>query len=169
MNVEIDPHAGITARRRDSVNRPASPRPNQAARRYDPAMLDSPIRLSGDAISDETQLDGKRHLTLQLVDPLDDWLVTLHLILDLEGGRHEAELELEHGDDAVWSGVLHGEAVVDSQTEDADLDGGLRCEAIFRGEDGDRVSLALLESDPGAFEAVCGPGETAGESSPPDG
>lgn len=132
-------------------------------------MLDRPIRLSGDATSDETQLDGKRHLTLQLVDPLDDWLATLHLILDLEGGRHEAELELEHGDDAVWSGVLHGEAVVDSQVEDADLDGGLRCEAIFRGEDGDRVSLSLLERAPGAFEAVCAPGEIGGGSSPRDG
>ncbi len=128
-------------------------------------MLESPIHLSGDAVSDETQLDGKRHLTLQLVDPFEVWLATLHLILDLEGGRHEAELELEQGDESVWSGVLDGEIRVGAQTEDdADLDGGLRCEAVFRGEEGDRVSVALSESEPGFFDAVCGPNGSAGES-----
>jgi hypothetical protein len=128
-------------------------------------MLDGPIHLSGDAVSDETQLDGKRHLTLQLVDPLELWLAALHLILDLEGGRHEAELELERGDESVWSGVLAGEIRMGAQTEDdADLDGGLRCEAVFRGEDDERVSVALSESEPGAFDAVCGPSGNAGES-----
>ena len=118
-------------------------------------MLPGPITFSGDAIADETQLDGKRHLTLQLVDSLEIWLATVHLILDLEGGRHEAELELARGAEAVWSGALDGEAQVEADTE---AGGGLRCEAVFHGEDGERVFLSVIESDAGYFDAVCAPG-----------
>ncbi len=128
-------------------------------------MLDSPVHLSGDAVSDEIQLDGKRHLTLQLVDALGLWLATLYLVLDLEGGHHEAELELEHGDALIWPGVLDGEIRIGAQIEDdVDLDGGLRCKAIFRGENGIRVSVALAESKPGVFDAICDPSGSWGES-----
>ena len=63
--------------------------------------------LQGAAVQDERQLDGSRHLTVDLVDPLGGWLCSLHCILDAEGGLREAELDLETPD-GPWSAGLDG-------------------------------------------------------------
>ncbi len=110
-------------------------------------MLPETVEMQGDAIADETQLDGKRHLTVELADARGDWLCTVHLILDREGGEHEAELELEGPEDAVWSGAMVSLDVTE-------LDESVELQGIFRADEGAAADLELREGEGGAFTAT---------------
>lgn len=109
-----------------------------------------PLSLEGDAVSDETQLDGTRHLTIELADAAEDWLCTLHLILDAEGGRHEGELELDGPGDTVWTAALR-----DVDEWDPDEDAATLTARFASGDDGvaAAASVALSEAAPGRFRA----------------
>lgn len=95
---------------------------------------------TGEAVQDERQLDGSRHLTVDLVDPFGGWFLSLHSILDADGGLREAELELE-SPDGPWSGAL--EAV-----ERISREGPLRLLATFA-DAGFQVRLDLQQADDG--------------------
>ncbi len=98
--------------------------------------------LRGEPVSDEVQLDGSRHLTVQAGDAGQQWLVTLHLIVDREHDLREGELTLE-GPDAAWSGAL--EDVLDFEAR-----GSLRLRALFCDPDaGEEQVVVELEEDAG--------------------
>ncbi|PZC49408.1 MAG: hypothetical protein DK306_000647 [Chloroflexi bacterium] len=103
----------------------------------------------GEAVRDERQLDGSRHLTVDLVDSFGSWYVSLHSILDREGGLREAELELE-SPDGPWSGGL-------DVVEQISGEGPLRLRATFE-DAGFHLRLDLQEFDDGAgFAATLEP------------
>ena len=79
-------------------------------------MFDSPIALHGDIVGDERQLDGSRHLTLDLVDDDGAWFCTLTLIIDRENRLREGGVEID-GPARVGSAVLN--RVLDLQVEPA--------------------------------------------------
>jgi hypothetical protein len=112
--------------------------------------LPGSLSLEGDAVSDETQLDGTRHLTIELADAEEDWLCTLHLILDAEGGQHEGELELDGPGDAVWTAALR-----DVDDWDPDEEGATLTAHFSSGDDGAAAAaaVALSEAARGRFRA----------------
>jgi hypothetical protein len=79
-------------------------------------MFDSPIVFGGDIVGDERQLDGTRHLTLELVDADAAWRCALNLILDRENRLREGSVEIE-GPEGAGSAVL--DRVLELQVEPA--------------------------------------------------
>jgi len=119
-----------------------------------PSLPPGSLSMEGDAVSDETQLDGTRHLTIELADDAEDWLCTLHLILDAEGGRHEGELELDGPGDAVWTAALR-----DVDEWDAAADGATLTARFTSAEDGAwSAEVTLAEAARGRFTARLTPG-----------
>ncbi len=96
--------------------------------------------LRGAAVQDERQLDGSRHLTVDLADPLGAWACSLQGVLDRGGALSEAELELETPD-GPWSGGL-------AAVERVSREPPLRLLAVFE-DAGFRIRLDLRESDDG--------------------
>ncbi len=106
-------------------------------------------QLQGAAVEDERQLDGSRHLTVDLADAMGGWYCSLHAILDREGGLREAELELD-SPDGPWSGAL-------AAVERATAERPLRLLATFE-DAGFEIRLDLRESDDGdGFRATLTP------------
>ena len=105
-------------------------------------MLPDVLTLRGDAVADERQLDGKRHLTMELVAGEATWLCTLHLILDTEGGRHEGELALEGPGEEVWVGGL-------DVVEDTAVEERVSLVGRFESEEGERLEVELEEGEGG--------------------
>ena len=106
--------------------------------------------LQGQAVQDERQLDGSRHLELELVDPLGGWLCSLHCILERDGAVREAELDLD-SPDGPWSAGLDA---VDRISTEGPLrllasftDAGFTLRLDLRELDEGGGFLALLESD----------------------
>jgi hypothetical protein len=79
-----------------------------------PTMRDRSITLRGDIVGDERQLDGSRHLTLDLVDAADAWSCTLSLVVDRHNRLREGIVELD-GPERSGSAVL--DRVLDLQVE----------------------------------------------------
>lgn len=90
-------------------------------------MQPDPPPLQGEAVMDERQLDGARHLTLDFAAAAGDWSVALHLVMDRDGAPREGELEIE-GAGGVWSGAL-------VRVEAVETAGPLRLRASFRADD----------------------------------
>ena len=86
-----------------------------------------PPPLSGQSVRDERQLDGARHLTLDLADATRDWSATVHLVLDRDGAPREGEIDIE-GPGGIWSGAITGGEAVESE-------GQLHLRARFLGDD----------------------------------
>lgn len=101
-------------------------------------MADEAIILTGDAVDDERQLDGRRHLTIDLVDESDEWFCTTHLIFGAKGGLDEAEIEVE-GPGRIWSGVLQEVLALSEE-------GPLELRARFAELDGAEAGLELSEA-----------------------
>lgn len=102
--------------------------------------------LQGEAVSDERQLDGSRHLVIEAADAGQDGLVSLRLVISREGELAEGELEIARGEDA-WSGGLLRQVRVDS-------DSPLRAHARFGDPNAERVArwMEVVEGDePGLF------------------
>ena len=114
-------------------------------------MLQEPIALMGKAVADETQLDGCRHLTLELVDAADTWACTVHLVLDVEGSEHEGEIELDGSADDFWLGTLIDLTATELEDE-------LSLHGVFRSDGGESLELELDEEAAGRFAAQLGPG-----------
>jgi hypothetical protein len=109
--------------------------------------------LHGVAVQDERQLDGSRHLTVDLADPGGDWACSLQGVLDRGGALHEAELELDTPD-GPWSGAL-------AAVERVRPEPPLRLLAIFE-DAGFGIRLDLQESDDdGGFLARLEPRDDA--------
>ena len=68
-------------------------------------MRDGPSAFRGDALSDEIQLDGSRHLTIGANDETRAWACTLHLIFEAEGGLREGEIDVQ-GPGEAFSGEI---------------------------------------------------------------
>ncbi len=116
-------------------------------------MADGTVTLRGEATSDERQLDGSRHLTIELRDDTERWRCTLHLIVGRDGYLHEAEVEGE-GPDGPWSGALLERARLDAE-------GPLLLRARFGAPDvpGAAASLQLEEEETaGLFRLTLGGG-----------
>jgi hypothetical protein len=96
--------------------------------------------LQGDAVHDERQQDGSRHLELEMVDPLGRWLCSLHCILARDGTLREAEMDLD-SPDGPWSAGL-------DVVEQISTEGPLRLLALFT-DAGFTLRLDLRESDDG--------------------
>lgn len=99
-------------------------------------MRDGPTAFRGDALADEIQLDGSRHLTIGANDKTGAWACTLHLIFEAEGGLREGEIEVE-GPGAAFSRAL--EDVLDLEAH-----GLLRLRATFGDPDTEVVPLVVL-------------------------
>ena len=100
--------------------------------------------LRGDAVQDERQLDGSRHLTVDMADPSGSWFCSLHCVVDREGTLREAELELETPD-GPWSGDLD---VVDRLS----VAGPLRLLATFV-DAGHRITVELQGDEESGYIA----------------
>lgn len=121
-----------------------------------PTMRDRSITLRGDIVGDERQLDGSRHLTLDLVDAADAWSCTLSLVVDRHNRLREGIVELD-GPERSGSAVL--DRVLDLQVEPV-----LTLVAEFRDTDADPIRWRLrLQQAPDAadgndtFELTCTP------------
>ena len=97
--------------------------------------------LFGEAVADEIQLDGSRHLTLEAVDADDVWRATLHLVIDEEKVVREGEMVLEgpikerlEGPAEEWSGALAETLAFSAEASAADS--GMRLRARFSDVDG---------------------------------
>lgn len=105
----------------------------------------------GEAVADETQLDGRRYLTLELVDAADAWACTVHLVLDVEGAEHEGDLELDGSAADFWQGILIDLTATELEDE-------LSLHGVFRSDGGGSLELELDEEVGGRFVAQLGPG-----------
>ena len=119
-------------------------------------MFDSPIVLRGDIVGDERQLDGTRHLTLDLADSNATWVCTLNLIIDRENRLREGSVEIE-GPEQAGSAVL--DRVLELQVEPV-----LTLRAEFSDTDSESIHwwLRLHQTLPAAgsedaFEAIFSP------------
>ena len=103
-------------------------------------------KMVGEAISDERQLDGSRHLEIEAKDSEHGGYLLLRLVVSREGDLVEGELEVESAGEA-WSGALTEHGRVEFETP-------LRVRARF-GEvegSGEGLGLDVVEGDePGLF------------------
>jgi hypothetical protein len=117
-------------------------------------MVPQDLQLRGDAVSDERQLGGKRHLTVELADSDGAWLCTLQLVLDSKGGQHEGGLELEGPGGEVWVGELR-------VVERAAVEERVSLQARFELDEDGWLQLALEEGEvayEGRLRRLDGPG-----------
>ena len=69
-------------------------------RGYDRRMHAELWSLQGEAVSDERQLDGSRHLAIEAGGEAQGERVLLRLVISREGALTEGELEMEGGREA---------------------------------------------------------------------
>ena len=115
-------------------------------RGYDRRMRTEGWLLQGEAVSDERQLDGSRHLAIEAGGEAQGERVLLRLVISREGALTEGELEMEGGREA-WSGGLLRQVRVDS-------DSPLRARARFGDPNVERGArwMEVMEGDePGLF------------------
>ncbi len=84
-------------------------------RGYDRRMHAELWSLQGEAVFDERQLDGSRHLAIEASGEAQGERVLLQLVISREGELREGELEIEGERDA-WSGGLLRQVRVDSDS-----------------------------------------------------
>ncbi len=101
--------------------------------------------LRGEAVADEMQLDGSRHLTVRAIDASEEWEGTIHLIIDEEHNVREGELTVD-GPGGSWSGAL-GEVL------EFEPRGSLRLRALFADPDTEvaPVVVEVGEEEAGTF------------------
>ncbi len=171
--VERDP---VPARPTRSLRPPRSDRrrvlPGDAGRRpaefsaradYHRGMAPPTGPFRAEAVTDTVQLDGARHLTLEGESPDHRTALTLHLILDREGGVSEGDLSLD-GPDGVWSAAL--EAVLDA-VMDAGHVGLLHLRARFRDADLSTACLVTVREEEDATYSVQLTPDTDTDQPPP--
>ena len=102
--------------------------------------------LRGEAVADEVQLDGSRHLTIEAADDGRDVVATLHLIVDREQEVSEAEVTVT-GPGGSWSAVL-------VETVEFEAGGALRLRGLFRGPEDEAIVVEAVEGEAGWYDVV---------------
>ena len=95
--------------------------------------------LQGEAVSDERQLDGSRHLAIEAGDEAQGERVLLRLVISREGALTEGELEMEGGREAWWGGLLRARA----RFGDPNVERGARWMEVMEGDEPGLFAVTL--------------------------
>ena len=134
VDVHVDEHAGRFAGRRDSGK-------SGTRRVYDPRVTShdaGAVEIVAEAVADERQLDGRRHLELVGEDAAGRIEASVRMVISREGELEECDLMLANSD---------GEAVVtfDGETEVSETE-PLSLSAAM-----DEMEIEVEQQDDGAF------------------
>ena len=111
-------------------------------------MNDSVPALRGDAVEDDIQLDGSRHLTIDASDVDREWFAVVQLVFDAERQIREGEVTLE-GPGEPWSGAIQD--ILDLETN-----GYFRLRALFGDPEApeEAVVVEMEEDEAGSYHVI---------------